>query len=180
MLLTKTLVKAGAAGLNAAVGATRTPKSIQPAATFAQAAGRSAWWITRGAATLPSPWNVLAAMITVLAGFVLGGLGGPVLQWVGVPVAAGAIVFLMVSLITLRKTWRMVLSVLGVLVVAGLLFAAFLPPIRDPLFGWLGDVVAGWRRGEAPLWWLVVSLLVLLPAISTPLSAVFRRGRRRK
>lgn len=165
MLLTKTLVKAGAAGINAAVGATRVPKSVQPAATFAQAAGRSAWWITRGAATLPSPWNVLAALVTVLAGFVLGGQGGPVLQWVGVPVAAGAIVFLVVSLMTLRRTWRMVLTVLGVLVGAALLFAGFLPPVRDPLFGWLGDVVAGWRRGEAPVWWLVVCLLVLLPAV---------------
>lgn len=179
MLLTKTLVKAGAAGINAAVGATRVPKSVQPAATFAQAAGRSAWWITRGAATLPSPWNVLAALITVLAGFVLGGQGGPVLQWVGVPVAAGAIVFLVVSLMTLRKTWRMVLTVLGVLLGAGLLFAAFLPPVRDPLFGWLGGVVAGWRRGEAPVWWLVVCLLLLLPAVWTPLGSVFRRRRRR-
>ncbi|WP_409494888.1 patatin-like protein [Amycolatopsis sp. cmx-11-12] len=179
MLLTKTLVKAGAAGINAAAGATRVPKSVQPAATFAKAASRSAWWITRGAATLPSPWNVLAALITVLAGFVLGGQGGPVLQWVGVPVAAGAIVFLVVSLMTLRKTWRMVLTVLGVLAGAGLLFAAFLPPVRDPLFGWLGDVVAGWRRGEAPVWWLVVCLLVLLPAVWTPLGAVFRRRGRR-
>ncbi|MEU3622729.1 hypothetical protein BS329_10000 [Amycolatopsis coloradensis] len=179
MLLTKTLVKAGAAGINAAAGATRVPKSVQPAATFAKAAGRSAWWITRGAATLPSPWNVLAALITVLAGFVLGGQGGPVLQWVGVPVAAGAIVFLVVSLMTLRKTWRMMLTVLGVLAGAGLLFAAFLPPVRDPLFGWLGDVVAGWRRGEAPVWWLIVCLLILLPAVWTPLGSVFRRRRRR-
>ncbi|KZB87185.1 patatin-like protein [Amycolatopsis regifaucium] len=180
MLLTKTLVKAGAAGINAAAGATRVPKSVQPAATFAQAAGRSAWWITRGAATLPSPWNVLAALVTVLAGFVIGGQGGPVLQWVGVPVAAGAIVFLVVSLMTLRKTWRMVLTVLGVLAGAGLLFAAFLPPVRDPLFGWLGAVVAGWRRGEAPVWWLVVCLLLLLPAVWTPLGSVIRRGRRRE
>ncbi|WP_410648095.1 patatin-like protein [Amycolatopsis sp. cmx-4-54] len=180
MLLTKTLVKAGAAGINAAAGATRVPKSVQPAATFAKAAGRSAWWITRGAATLPSPWNVLAALITVLAGFVLGGHGGPVLQWVGVPVAAGAIVFLVVSLMTLRKTWRMVLTVLGVLVVAALLFAAFLPPVRDPLFGWLGGVVAGWRRGEAPVWWLVVCLLLVLPAIWTPLGSLAGRKRRRE
>ncbi|MEV6909655.1 patatin-like protein [Amycolatopsis sp. NPDC051071] len=179
MLLTKTLVKAGAAGINAAVGATRVPKSVQPAATFAQAAGRGAWWITRGAATLPSPWNVLAALITVLAGFVLGGQGGPVLQWVGVPVAAGAVVFLVVSLMTLRKTWRMVLTVVAVLAGAGLLFAAFLPPVREPLFGWLGDVVAAWRRGEAPVWWLVVCLLLLLPAVWTPLGSVFRRRRRR-
>lgn len=180
MLLTKTLIKAGAAGLNAAVGATRVPKSVQPAATFAQAAGRSAWWITRGAATLPSPWNVLAALITVLAGFVLGGQGGPVLQWVGVPVAAGAIVFLVVSLMTLRKTWRMVLTMLCVLAGAGLLFAGFLPPVRDPLFGWLGEVVAGWRRGEAPVWWLAVCLLILLPAVWTPLGTVVRKVLRRR
>jgi len=72
-----------------------------------------------------------------------------------------------------------VLSVLGVLVVATLLFAAFLPPVADPLFGWLGGVVAGWRRGEAPLWWLVVAALLVLPAVSTPLAAAWRRIRRR-
>ncbi|MFD9958097.1 patatin-like protein [Amycolatopsis sp. NPDC058986] len=178
MLLTSTLIKAGAAGMNAAAGAARVPKSVQPAVGFAQTTGRSAWWITRGAVRLGRPWNLVAAAVTVLAGFVLGGNGGQVLQWVGMPVAAGALVFLVVSLITLRRTWRMVLTVLGVLVVAALLFAAFLPPIADPLFGWLGGVVAGWRRGEAPVWWLVVAALIVLPAVWTPLGSVTRRLRR--
>ncbi|HKN51036.1 MAG TPA: hypothetical protein VJX66_00980, partial [Amycolatopsis sp.] len=87
--------------------------------------------------------------------------------------------FLLVSLITLRRTGRMVFSLLGVLVVAALLFAAFLPPIAGPFFGWLGDVVAGWRRGEAPVWWLVVASLLVLPAVATPIGAVWRRIRRR-
>ncbi|HKN53825.1 MAG TPA: patatin-like protein, partial [Amycolatopsis sp.] len=87
MLLTKTLIKAGAAGLNAAVGAARMPKTVRPAAVFAQTTGRSAWWVTRGASQLGGPWNLVAAAITLLAGLVLGGNGGPVLQWVGLPIA---------------------------------------------------------------------------------------------
>jgi len=180
VLLTKTLIKAGAAGINASVAAARMPKMVKPAATFAQATGRSAWWVTRGASKLGGPWNVIAAAITLLAGMVLGGKGGALLQWVGLPIAAGALVFLLVSLFTLRRTWRMVLSVLAVLVVATLLFAAFLPPVADPFFGWLGDVVAGWRRGEAPLWWLVVAALLVLPAVSTPIASAWRRIRPRR
>ncbi|WP_033294446.1 patatin-like protein [Amycolatopsis jejuensis] len=176
-LLTKTIVKASAAGLNAAATATRVPKSLQPAAKFAQLGGRSAWWVTQGASRLGRPWNVLAAAITAVAGFVLGGEGGPVLQWIGLPIAAGALVFLLVSLLTLPRTWRMVLTVLGVLVVAALLFAAFLPPIAQPLFGWLGTIVDGWRRGQAPLWWLAVVALLVLPAVWTPLAGVGRRLR---
>ncbi|GAA3555894.1 patatin-like protein [Amycolatopsis ultiminotia] len=181
-LLTKTLVKAGAAGLNAAAAATRVPKSLQPAAKLAQVGGRSAWWVTQGATRLARPWNLLAAAVTAIAGLILGGAGGAVLQWVGMPIAAGALVFLLVSLLTLPRSWRMVLTVLAVLVVAALLFAAFLPPLAHPLFGWLGSVVAGWRRGEAPLWWLVVVLLLLLPAVWTPVGALvgrIRPGRRR-
>ncbi|WP_326566634.1 patatin-like protein [Amycolatopsis rhabdoformis] len=178
VLLTKTLVKAGATGLNAAAGATRVPTSLQPAAKVAQATGRSAWWVTQGATKLGRPWNLVAAAVTAVAGLVLGGNGGQVLQWVGPPVAAGAIVFLLVSLLTLKRTWRMVLTLLCVLVVAALLFAAFLPPLAQPLFGWLGAVVAGWRRGEAPVWWLLVVLLLVLPAFWTPLAALRRRTRR--
>ncbi|MBB2499339.1 patatin-like protein [Amycolatopsis echigonensis] len=179
-LLSKTIVKAGAAGLNAASTATRVPKTLQPLAKFAQLSGRSSWWVTQGATRLGRPWNLLAAAVTAIAGFVLSGEGGSVLQWLGLPVAGGALVFLVVSLLTLRRTWRMVLTVLGVLVVAALLFAAFLPPIAQPLFGWLGTVVDGWRRGQAPLWWLAVVALLLLPAVWTPLSGLGRRGRKKR
>ncbi|GAA1019249.1 MULTISPECIES: patatin-like protein [Amycolatopsis] len=179
-LLTKTIVKAGAAGLNAASTATRVPKTLQPLVKFAQLSSRSSWWVTQGATRLGRPWNLLAAAITAIAGFVLSGEGGSVLQWLGLPVAGGALVFLVVSLLTLRRTWRMVLTVLGVLVVAALLFAAFLPPIAQPLFGWLGTVVDGWRRGQAPLWWLAVVALLLLPAVWTPLSGLGRRGREKR
>ncbi|MEU4666416.1 patatin-like protein [Amycolatopsis sp. NPDC023774] len=178
VLLTKTLVKAGATGVNAAAGATRVPTSLQPAAKVVQATGRSAWWVTQGATKLGRPWNLVAAAVTAVAGLVLGGNGGQVLQWVGPPVAAGAVVFLVVSLLTLKRTWRMVLTLLCVLVVVALLFAAFLPPLAQPLFGWLGTVVAGWRRGEAPVWWLLVVLLLVLPAVWTPLAVLRRRTRR--
>ncbi|WP_406638997.1 DUF3376 domain-containing protein [Amycolatopsis sp. WGS_07] len=179
-LLAKTIVKAGAAGLNAASTATRVPKTLQPLAKFTQLSSRSAWWVTQGATRLSRPWNLLVAAVVAVAGFVLSGEGGPLLQWVGLPVAGGALVFLVVSLLTLRRAWRMVLIVLGVLAIAALLFAAFLPPIAQPLFGWLGTVVDGWRRGQAPLWWLAVVALLLLPAVWTPLSGIGRRGRKKR
>ncbi|MGW4483333.1 patatin-like protein [Amycolatopsis sp. NPDC004368] len=178
-LFTKTLVKAGAAGLNAATSATRVPTSLQPAAKLAQVIGRSAWWVTQGATKLGRPWNLVAAAVTAVAGLVLGGNGGEVLQWVGPPVAAGAVVFLAVSLLTLQRTWRMVLMLLGVLGVAGLAFAAFLPPLAQPFFGWLDTVVTGWQRGRAPVVWLLVVLLLVLPAVWTPIATLRRRRGRR-
>ncbi|WP_370542268.1 DUF3376 domain-containing protein [Amycolatopsis sp. FDAARGOS 1241] len=180
MLLTKTLVKAGATGINAAASATRVPTSLQPGAKLAQAVGRSAWWVTQGATRLGRPWNLVAAAVTAVAGLVLGGNGGQVLQWVGPPVAAGAVVFLVVSLLTLKRTWRMVLMLLCVLVVLALLFAAFLPVLAVPLFGWLGTLVAGWQHGEAPVWWLLVVLLLVLPAVWSPFAALRRRNRSRR
>ncbi|MFI5608329.1 patatin-like protein [Amycolatopsis sp. NPDC051903] len=180
MLLTKTLVKAGATGVNAAASATRVPASLQPAAKVAQATGRSAWWVTQGATRLGRPWNLIAAAVTAVAGLVLGGNGGQVLQWVGPPVAAGAVVFLVVSLLTLKRTWRMLLTLLCVLVALALLFAAFLPVLAVPLFGLLGTLVTGWQHGEAPVWWLLVVLLLVLPAVWTPVAALRRRNRSRR
>jgi predicted acylesterase/phospholipase RssA len=174
MLLTKTLIKAGAAGINAAASAMPMPKSVKPAVTFAQAVGRATWWITEGAAKLRAPWNLLAALITVLAGVVVGGQADPVLQWIGLPVAVGALVFLLVSILTVRRTWRRLLGVLWVAVAACLLFAAFIPPVREHLFGWLGALMTNWKQGEAPVWWLVVSAFLILPAVTTPLEAAGR------
>jgi patatin-related protein len=174
MLLTKTLVKAGAAGINAVAVAMPMPKSVQPAATFAQAAGRAAWWITEGAAKLGKPWNLLAALITVLAGIVVGGQADTVLQWIGLPVAVGALLFLLVAIFTARRTWRRLFGLVWVAVAACLLFAAYIPPIREHLFAWLATLMTGWKQGEAPLWWLVVAAFLILPAVTTPLAAVGR------
>ncbi|SDX07887.1 patatin-related protein [Amycolatopsis xylanica] len=180
MLLTKTLIKAGAAGLNAVTSATPSmPASVRPAAQFARATGRSAWWIAQGAANLRAPWNFLAAAVTVLAGFILGNQTSAVLQWIGLPVVAGAGVFLLVSVFALRTTWRRFLTVLLVLVAGCLLFAGFIPPIREPLFGWLGSVMAAFGRGEAAVWWLVVVALLILPVVVTPAGALWRRLRRK-
>jgi glucan phosphoethanolaminetransferase (alkaline phosphatase superfamily) len=146
---------------------------------FAKGTGRTAWWIAQGAAKLSAPWNFLAAVVTVLAGLILGGQSDAVLQWIGLPIAAGALVFLLVSMFSLRKTWRMVLSVLGVLVVACLLFAAFIPPIRGHLFTWLASLMTGWRDGHAPVWWLVVCAFLILPAVTTPIAGLWRRVTRK-
>ena len=179
MLLTKTLIKAGAAGINAVAGAAPMPKSVKPAAVFAKGTGRTAWWIAQGAAKLSAPWNFLAAVVTVLAGLILGGQADAVLQWIGLPIAAGALVFLLVSVFSLGKTWQMVLTVVGVLAAACLLFAAFIPPIRGHLFTWLGNLMAGWRDGHAPVWWLVVCAFLILPAVTTPIATLWHRVTRK-
>ncbi|MDT7725811.1 MAG: hypothetical protein QOI21_2387 [Actinomycetota bacterium] len=179
MLLTKTLIKAGAAGINAAAGAAPMPASVKPAAAFARATGRSAWWIAQGVAKLGAPWNFLAAVITAVAALILGGQADAVLQWIGLPIAAGAVVFLLVSMFSLQKTWRMVLTVVGVGVGACLLFAAFIPPVREHLFTWLAALMTGWRDGKAPVWWLVVCALLILPAVTTPIAGLWRRMTRK-
>ena len=179
MLLTRTLIKAGAAGINAVAGAAPLPSSVKPAAVFARATGRTAWWIAQGAAKLSAPWNFLAAVLAVLAGLILGGQADAVLQWIGLPIAAGALVFLLVSMFSLRNTWRMVLTVFGVLVAACLLFAAFIPPVREHLFTWLGSLMTGWRDGKAPLWWLAVCAFLILPAVTTPIAGLWRRVTRK-
>jgi hypothetical protein len=178
VLLITTLIKAGAAGINAAAVATAVPKSVRPVATLAQAAGRSAWWLAQGAANLRAPWNLLAALITTLAGLVLGGQADPVLQWIGLPIAAGALVFLLVNVVTLQRHWRGALRAIGVAAAACLLFAAYIPPIREHLFGWLGDLMTGWEQGKAPVWWLVVCAFLILPAVTTPLAGMSRRFKR--
>jgi patatin-related protein len=178
VLLTKTLIKAGAAGINAAAVATAVPKSVQPVATLAQATGRSAWWIAQSVANVRAPWNLLAALITTLAGLVLGGQADPVLQWIGLPIAAGALVFLLVNVFTLKRHWHGVLRAIGVAAAVCLLFAAYVPPIREHLFGWLGDLMTGWEQGKAPVWWLVVCAFLILPAVTTPLAGMWRRLKR--
>jgi hypothetical protein len=67
---------------------------------------------------------------------------------------------------------------LGLLVVLGLVLAPFLPVLARPFFGWLGSVVAGWARGDAPVWWVVFVVVLLLPWVTPPLGALWRRVRR--
>jgi len=95
-------------------------------------------------------------------------------------VLAGAVVYLATALLTTGRTARKLFAVLGVVVVAALLSAAFLPPLAQPFFGWLGSVVAGWRRGEGAVWWLVVAGLLILPAVVMPVSGAWRRLRHRR
>jgi len=178
VLLTKTVVQGAAVATNAAASAGNMPAQIRPTLSFARAAGRSAWWVTKGASALAKPWNLLAAAITALAGLVLSSKASGVVQAIGLPILAGALVFLVVSLLTLQRNWRKILTLLVVLAVACLLFAAFIPQIRTHLFTWLDTAMLNWKQGKYPYWWLAISALLILPAVITPLSAIARRFRK--
>jgi hypothetical protein len=167
VLLTKTVVQGAAVTTNAAASAGNMPAQIKPTLNFARAAGRSAWWITKGASTLAQPWSLLATAITALAGLVLSSKTSGVLQAIGLPILAGALVFLVVSLLTLQRVWRKLLTLLAVLAVADFLFAAFIPQIRTHLFAWLDTAALYWKQGKYPYWWLAISALLILPAIVT-------------
>ncbi|WP_410593143.1 patatin-like protein [Amycolatopsis sp. lyj-23] len=179
--LTRTLVALGAATVNAGTVAFRLPGGWpQTVAGMLRTVARSTARVSQGASRLGPAGSLAAGVLALLAGLVLGNNGGAVLQWVGLPVLAGAAVYLATALLTTGHRTRWLLTALGTLVVAALLFAAFLPPLARPFFGWLGGVVAGWRRGEGAVWWLVVSGLLVLPAVVTPVRALLRRlGHRR-
>ncbi|WP_410564123.1 patatin-like protein [Amycolatopsis sp. cmx-4-61] len=179
--LTRTLVALGAAAVNAGTVAFRLPGGWpRTVAGVLRTVARSTARVSQGASRLGTAGSLAAGVLALLAGLVLGNNGGAVLQWVGLPVLAGAAVYLATALLTTGHRTRWLLTALGTLVVAALLLAAFLPPLARPFFGWLGDVVAGWRRGEGAVWWLVVSGLLVLPAVVTPVGALRRRlGHRR-
>ncbi|WP_410637050.1 patatin-like protein [Amycolatopsis sp. lyj-346] len=179
--LTRTLVALGAATVNAGTVAFRLPGGWpQTVAGLLRTVARSTARVSQGASRLGTTRSLAAGVLALLAGLVIGNDGGAVLQWIGLPVLAGAAVYLVTALLTTGRTARRLFAALGALVVAALLLAAFLPPLARPFFGWLGDVVAGWRRGEGAVWWLLVAGLLVLPAVVTPVSALRRRlGHRR-
>ncbi|MGH3519163.1 MAG: patatin-like protein [Haloechinothrix sp.] len=178
-LLTKTVIQAGAVGINAAAASGAVPRPVKPAIDFAQASGRSAWWVTSGASTLPAPFALLAGAITMVAGLVLSSQANGALQVAGLPLAAGALAFLVLSLIHLRRTWRALLTLAVVLAGAALLFAGFVPVIRENLFAWLGAAADNWQQGKHPWWWLVVAALLILPAVTTPFGGLWRGFKQR-
>lgn len=179
--LTRTLVALGAATINAGTVAFRLPGGWpQTVAGILRTVARSTARVAQGASRLGTAGSLAAGVLALLAGLVIGGNGGAILQWIGLPVLAGAVVYLATALLTTGCTARKLFAALGALLVAALLLAAFLPPLARPFFGWLGDVVAGWRRGEGAVWWLVVSGLLILPAAVMPVNALARRlGARR-
>ncbi|MGW3963326.1 patatin-like protein [Amycolatopsis sp. NPDC005003] len=179
--LTRTLVALGAATVNAGTIAFRLPGGWpRTVANMLRTVARSTARVSQGASRLGTAGSLVAGALALLAGLVIGNNGGAVLQWVGLPVLAGAAVYLATALLTTGHKVRWLCTALGALVVAALLLAAFVPPLARPFFGWLGDVVAGWRRGEGAVWWLLVSGLLILPAVVMPLSAIGRRlGHRR-
>ncbi|MEU0792288.1 patatin-like protein [Amycolatopsis sp. NPDC005961] len=179
--LTRTLVRLGAATVNAGTVAFRLPGGWpKTVAGILRTVARSTAKVTQSASRLGTPGSLAAGVLALLAGLVIGDSGGAILQWIGLPVLAGAVIYLATALLTMGRTARRLFAALGVLVVAALLLAAFLPPIAQPFFGWLGSVVAGWRRGEAAVWWLVVSGLLILPAVVMPVSGIWRRLRHRR
>jgi hypothetical protein len=179
--LTRTLIQLGAAVVNAGTVAFRLPGGWpRTVAGMLRTVARSTAKVAQSASRLGTLGSLAAGVLALLAGLVLGDSGGAILQWIGLPVLAGAVIYLATALLTVGRTPRRLLAVLGVLVVAALLLAAFLPPLAHPFFGWLGNVVAGWRRGEGAVWWLVVSGLLLLPAVLLPVSGLWRRLRHRR
>ncbi|RSD19377.1 patatin-like protein [Amycolatopsis eburnea] len=179
--LTRTLVSLGAATVNAGTVAFRLPGGWpRTVAGILRTVARSTAKVSQGASRLGTAGSLAAGVLALLAGLVLGGNGGAVLQWIGLPVLAGAVVYLATALLTMGHFARKLFAALGVLVVAALLLAAFLPPLAQPFFGWLGSVVAGWRRGDGAVWWLAVSGLLVLPAVVMPVSAIARGVRNRK
>jgi predicted acylesterase/phospholipase RssA len=179
--LTRTVVKLGAAAVNAAAVAFNLPGGWpRTVAGILRTVARSTAKVTQSASRLGTPGSLAAGALALLAGLVIGDSGGAILQWVGLPVLAGAVIYLATALLTMGRTPRRLFAVLGVVVVAALLLAAFLPPLARPFFGWLGNVVAGWRRGEGAVWWLVVAGLLVLPAVVMPVSGMWRRFRHRR
>jgi len=178
-LLTRTIVQTAAVTVNAASAAGNLPSQVKPALGFVRSAARSAWWVTQGASSLPRPWNIAAGVVTATAGVVLADTGNVALQAVGLASLVGGLVFVVVSLLNLPRMWKRLATILGVVVVALFLFAAFIPWMRSWWFDWLGGLTAQWRAGQLAWAWLVVAAFILLPALAFVARALPLPGRRR-
>jgi patatin-related protein len=178
-LLTNTLVKTAAVAVNAASAAGDMPGQVKPALGWLRYATRSAWWVTKGANDLPRPWNVAAGAVTAMAGVVLANTGNAFLQAVGLASLVGGLIFVLVSLLNLQRTWKSLAMVLGVVVVALFLFAAFIPWIRSWWFDWLGGLTHSWQTGQLAWEWFVVAAFILLPALDYMFRVVRLRLRRK-
>ncbi|MFJ9781395.1 patatin-like protein [Amycolatopsis sp. NPDC101161] len=180
-LLVKTMIKLAAAGVNAAAATVppSTPKAAKSMVTAVRATARSTWRITRGSMALKTPGTIVAAALAMIAGLLMGGNGSAIVGLIGLPVLAGGVVFVVVNVLLMSKKSPLIGAyLLGLLVVLGLVLAPFLPVLARPFFGWLGSVVAGWARGDAPVWWVVFVVVLLLPWVTPPLGALWRRVRR--
>jgi hypothetical protein len=69
--------------------------------------------------------------------------------------------------------------VLGVVVVALFLFAAFIPWIRSWWFDWLGGLTHSWQAGQLAWEWFAVAAFILLPALDYIFRVVLLRLRRK-
>ncbi|SEF29698.1 patatin-related protein [Amycolatopsis pretoriensis] len=179
-LLVKTMIKLAAAGVNAAAATVppSTPKAAKSMVTAVRATARSTWRITKGSMALKTPGTIVAAALALVAGLLMGGNGSVVVGLIGLPVLAGAVVFVVVNVLLMSKKSPLVFAyLLALLAVLGLLLAPFLPVLARPFFGWLGSVVAGWGRGDAPVWWVVFVVVLLLPWVVPPLGTLWRWAR---
>jgi hypothetical protein len=151
--LTRTLVALGAATINAGTVAFRLPGGWpQRVAGILRTVARSTARVSQSASRLGPAGSLVAGALVLLAGLVLGNNGGGIVQWIGLPFLAGAVVYLATALLTSGHKVRWLFVALGALAAAALLLAAFLPPLARPFFGWLGDVVAA-ARARCGGWW---------------------------
>jgi hypothetical protein len=106
--------------------------------------------------------------------------GQRLLQAVGLASFVGGLIFVLVSLLNLQRTWKSLALVIGVVGVALVLFAAFIPWVRSWWFDWLGGLVRQWRVGQLAWGWFVVAAFILLPALDNLVRVLWLRLRRSK
>ena len=104
VLLTKTVVQGAAVATNAAAAAENMPAQIRPTLALPVPPAGPPGGSPKEHQPWPKPWNLLAGAITALAGLVLSSKASGVVQAIGLPILAGALVFLVVSLLTLQRT----------------------------------------------------------------------------
>ncbi|WP_103335698.1 patatin-like protein [Amycolatopsis sp. CA-126428] len=179
-LLVKTVIKLAAAGVNAAAATvpSSTPKPAKSMVTAVRATARSTWRITKGAMALKTPGTIAAAVLALVAGLLMGGNGNAFVGFIGLPVLAGGVVFVVVNVLLMaKKTPLVLLYLVGLLAVLGLVLAPFLPVLAEPFFGWLRSVVDGWGHGDRAVAWVIFVAVLLLPWVVPPLAALWRHIR---
>jgi hypothetical protein len=172
-LFLRTLTQTGAVATAAATAIRNPPASLRPTFATARTVTRTAYAATdaAGGARATTVWVGLLLMALGVAGL----LTNSVLGIAGLVAAPAGALLLAVCLG--RPVWKMAQIFVALLVV----FVAALPwfpQVGEPFFTWL-STRASWASVSSMKWlWVVLLLLVLLPAFSTLADLVWRRRRR--